>query len=378
MSIRRRTWTTRGGDRHEAWILDYYDAQGDRHTETYSRRKEAEARHAAVHVSIRAGTHTAAAKSITVLEAAEDWMIRVELEQRERTTIRQYRQHLAHIEPLLGREKLSDLTTPRIAAFRDQLLSRLSRPLSRKVLTSLKSILGEAQRRGNVAQNVALPVSVSPDKRGKRKLEVGVDIPTVAEIKNILAAAQGRARPTLITAVFSGLRGSELRGLRWSDVDLKRGEIHVRQRADRYGNIGAPKSQSGERAVPVGPMVVNALREWKLACPPSALGLVFPTSRGGIVRHENIIRQIFMPTQITAGVLKDGEAKYTGLHSLRHFYASWCINRKEDGGLGLPAKVVQERLGHAGIQITLDTYGHLFPRGDDGAELAAAERALLA
>jgi integrase len=57
--------------------------------------------------------------------------------------------------------------------------------------------------------------------------------------------------------------------------------------------------------------------------------------------------------------------------------ASWCINRRADGGLELPAKVVQARLGHASIVMTLDTYGHLFPRGDDGAELAAAERALL-
>jgi integrase len=71
------------------------------------------------------------------------------------------------------------------------------------------------------------------------------------------------------------------------------------------------------------------------------------------------------------------QAKYTGLHALRHFYASWCINRKVDGGLELPAKVVQERLGHSSITVTLDTYGHLFPRGDDQAELAAAEKALL-
>jgi integrase len=70
-------------------------------------------------------------------------------------------------------------------------------------------------------------------------------------------------------------------------------------------------------------------------------------------------------------------AKYTGLHALRHFYASWCINRKIDGGLELPAKVVQERLGHSSITVTLDTYGHLFPRGDDADELAAAETALL-
>ena len=71
-------------------------------------------------------------------------------------------------------------------------------------------------------------------------------------------------------------------------------------------------------------------------------------------------------------------AKYTGLHALRHFYASWCINRKADGGLELPPKVVQERLGHSTIAMTLDVYGHLFPRHDDSEELAAAERALLA
>jgi integrase len=79
---------------------------------------------------------------------------------------------------------------------------------------------------------------------------------------------------------------------------------------------------------------------------------------------------------------KDGkpmlQPKYTGLHPLRHFYASWCINRRADGGLELPAKLVQERLGHSSIVMTMDTYGHLFPRTDDGAELAAAESALLA
>jgi integrase len=71
-------------------------------------------------------------------------------------------------------------------------------------------------------------------------------------------------------------------------------------------------------------------------------------------------------------------AKYTGLHALRHFYASWCINRRLDGGLELPAKVVQERLGHSSIMMTMDVYGHLFPRGDDAAELEAAEKSLLA
>ena len=96
------------------------------------------------------------------------------------------------------------------------------------------------------------------------------------------------------------------------------------------------------------------------------------------------MRHILDPVLIAAGVTKPGVnaqgkpiavAKY-GWHSLRHFYASWCINRKVDGGLELPPKVVQERMGHASSAITQDVYGHLFPSGDDGAELAAAEQAL--
>jgi integrase len=80
---------------------------------------------------------------------------------------------------------------------------------------------------------------------------------------------------------------------------------------------------------------------------------------------------------IKAGVTVKGRAKYTGLHALRHFYASWCINRRVDGGLELPPKVVQERLGHSSIMMTMDVYGHLFPRGDDAAELEAAELSLM-
>ena len=62
--------------------------------------------------------------------------------------------------------------------------------------------------------------------------------------------------------------------------------------------------------------------------------------------------------------------------ALRHIYASWCVNRTKDGGLGLPPKNVQERLGHSSITITLDTYGHLF-KGDDAEEIDAAEQTLL-
>jgi integrase len=379
MSVRKRTWTTSKGEAKEAWIVDYTDQEGDRHIETFERKKDADEYHATVKVDVRQGVHTPQSKGITVAEAADDWIKYVELEGRERTTLIAYRQQVdLHINPRLGREKLAKLTTPRINAFRDDLLVNMSRAMAKKVLVSLKSLLKDARRRGNVAQNVALDVSISPDKRGKAKLKAGIDIPTPDEIKRIVHAATGKARPFLLTAIFTGLRSSELRGLRWQDVDLKKGELHVRQRADRFGVIGKPKSQSGDRTIPLGPLVLNTLKEWRLACPKGELGLVFPNGNGNIEDHANLVKRVLWPVQIAAGVVDaKGNAKYAGLHSLRHFYASWCSNRRADGGLELPMKTVQARLGHSSIMMTSDTYGHLFPRGDDGGELAEAERRLL-
>ncbi len=151
-----------------------------------------------------------------------------------------------------------------------------------------------------------------------------MDIPTREEIKAIVGALEGRWRPVLLTAIFTGLRASELRGLRWEDVDVAKRELHVRQRADRYLVIGSPKSESSERAVPLSPIVVNALREWKLACPMSDLDLVFPSKSGRVEHHATVVRRGLAPAMIRAGVTVDGHAKYTGLHALRHFYASWC------------------------------------------------------
>jgi integrase len=379
MSVRKRKWITRGGEAKEAWIVDYVDQQGDRHIETFARKKEADAYAQQVGVDVRTGTHTPVSKSITVAQAAEDWITSARLEGREAATLAQYRQHARHINGRVGNLKLASLTTPRINAFRDDLLATMSRVMARKVMSSLKSLLRDAQRRGNVAQNVALGVKrIDADKRREGRLKVGVDIPAADEIKAIINAA-GRWRPLLMTAAFSGLRGSELRGLRWDDVDLKGGELHVRQRADRYNVIGSLKSKAGHRVVPLGPLVLNVLREWKLACPHGELRLVFPTASGRIATH-NHLRRVFKAAVRAAGLTDhpQGQPKYAGLHALRHFYASWCINPLDRGGQGLPPKVVQERLGHSSIVMTMDTYGHLFPAGDDaGKRLADAERALL-
>jgi integrase len=291
--------------------------------------------------------------------------------------------------------KLSQLSAPMVREFEDQLArDGRSAAMVRKVRVSLSSLISDALERGNVTHNVVRELRARrkpgkerrAERRQRGKLKIGVDIPTREEIRAIVEAGKGRWRPLLLTAIFTGLRASELRGLRWQDIDFEKRELHVRQRADRYLSIGSLKSESSERAVPLPPIVVNTLREWKLECRKNGLDLVFPSKFGRVEHHATVVRRGLAPVQIDAGVTvtgqgKDGtpavRAKYPGLHALRHFYASWCINRRIDGGLELPLKLVQARLGHASITMTADTYGHLFPRGDDAAELASAEKSLL-
>jgi integrase len=376
MAVRRRMWRTKGGERREAWVVDYLDAQGDRHIETYSRKKDADGRYATVQVHVREGIHTPESRSLTVTQAAKQWLTTAELERLERSTLDHYAAHVhKHIVPRIGTVKLSTLTAPMVNGFRDELLHDLSRAMARKVLASFRSIIIDARRRGTVAHNVAEGVKITKDKRAAKKLEVGRDIPTPDEVRRILAAANGSWRAFLVVAAFAGLRASELRGLRWRDADLATGTIHVRQRADAWGSIGQPKTHTGQRAIPIGPFVVNTMREWRLASPSGEL--VFPGRNGGPVVHKTVQHAGYWPAQRAAGVVDGGKPKYPGIHALRHFFASWCINRRRDGGLELPLKVVQQRLGHSTIVMTADTYGHLFPRGDDQEELAAAEQALL-
>ncbi|UHD44934.1 site-specific integrase [Aureimonas altamirensis] len=414
MSVRKRTWTTPKGEHKTAWVVDYFDGQGVRRLKTFKLKKEADAFSATASVEVRQGTHVADSASVTVNAAGKLWLATATASGLERSTTAQYRQHLElHMAPLIGDTLLSKLNVPAVRQFEDDLReSGRSPAMVRKVITSLGSLLSDAQERGLVGRNVVREKSRTRakgkdkrlERRQKGKLKIGVDIPSRDEIRAIIAKLEDRWRPVLLTAIFCGLRASEIRGLRWMDVDVDRREIHVRQRADRFNDIGRPKSEAGERTVPVPPMVANALRELRLSYSRPIIGrdtagsllreearpehLVFPNGSGKVESLANIINRGLCPVQVTAGVTmdsgkvdKDGvailQAKYRGMHSLRHFYASWCINRPEDGGLGLPPKVVQERMGHSSILMTMDVYGHLFPKADHADEMAEAERSLV-
>ena len=381
MAVRKRRWVNDKGEHHEAWVVDYC-ANGKRHTKTLEKKRDADRFRANVTVDVGKGIHTPESRSLTVAQAGKQWLDYIEREGIERSTLDHYRTHVnRHIVPRIGAAKLATLTTPEVNDFRDQLVADLSRALARKVLVSFRSIIKDARRRGTIAHNVVEGVKIASDKRNKRKLQVGRDIPTPDDVRRILTAAPGGCWQALLAvAAFAGLRASELRGLRWRDVDLNTGMIHVRQRADAWGTIGRPKTETSERVIPVGPFVINTLRQWKLANPKS--DLVFSGKNGGPVSHSVMMNSGYWPAQRGAGLVVNPDAekpkpKYSGIHGLRHFFASWCINRRRDGGLELPLKTVSERLGHSTIVLTADTYGHLFPMGDESEELAAAERVLL-
>ncbi len=390
MSISKRRWVTKGVEK-EAWVVRYTDTAGKRRLKTFAKKRDADAFHEQTKTDVRKGLHVADSATVTVAEAGKLWLASCAAHGLEQSTLEQYRQHLdLHIVPHIGAVKLSRVMRPTVRAFQDSMREAgASTAMVRKVTVSLGSILADSQERGLVAHNAVREIRRGKAQGGrqKRKLQVGVDIPTPAEVGAMLGHARpGKWRSVLTVAALTGMRASELRGLRWADVDLKGRLIHVRQRADRYRAIGLPKSEAGQRAIPIGATVVNTLKEWKLACPKGEL--VFPNADGAPLASAKLASYVLWPPQEAAGLTietdkRDAEGqpirspKYMGMHALRHFYASWCINRKADGGLELPGKVVQERLGHSSITMTMDVYGHLFPSGDNGSELDAAEKALL-
>jgi integrase len=379
-SIRKRTWNTKGKGERSAWIVAYLH-NGKQHIRTFSTKKAAAGWRAEMIVDKQKGVHVPTSTSILVAGAAARWLDQARNDGLEPSTIAAYEQAVRlHIEPFLGAVKLVDLTTASVEDFRNRLRREgRSSVMVSKVTTALGGILGHAMSLGLASRN---PVREAVQygkrrqrlsKRHEKRLEVGVDIPTKEELRLILAHASERWRPLIVTAIFTGLRASELRGLTWKDVDLKTATLRVRQRADKWKTIGSPKSATSAREVPLVPMVVNTLKEWRLACPKGEAGLVFPDDAGKIEAHHNIHRNALGRAQQAAGLCDDWRAPKYGMHSLRHAAASMLIEAGE-----FSPKEIQTIMGHSSIQMTYDVYGHLLapPQGVD-KKMAALQARLV-
>lgn len=149
--------------------------------------------------------------------------------------------------------------------------------------------------------------------------------------------------PMIATAVLSGLREGELLALRWGDIDLDTGTIHV-NRSYRKGRFTEPKSKYARRAVSIPSQLCDILRPLK----GESDELCFPRN-GRPWSNSTLLRGHFYP------LLKAFGIKKIRWHDLSHTYAALMIS------INCPIKWLQRQLGHSSISITLDYYGHLLP-----------------
>ena len=190
------------------------------------------------------------------------------------------------------------------------------------------------------------------------------------EIDALLRAATSAYRPLLATAIFTGLRQSELLGLKWADVDFDGGVVHVRRQLDRSGSYTQPKTSKALRDVVLMPSLAALLQEHGLGSAHSGpTNPVFVTATGRPMYYRNVTRRGLTAAITKAGLAREGEPRLR-FHDLRHTYASLLIAQ------GLNVVFISRQLGHASPSMTLDVYGGLFDRAEharrasDGLEAA--------
>lgn len=301
----------------------------------------------------------------------------------EQTTLVGYKHRAKAMKAYPWDKYLHELTPPDIVKFRTWLLDTYSRDFARRTLSSFHSVLIEMKHQGYISGDPAARITVRSDGRYEEDNRE-VEIPTDQEVRALLAAADQmgevskqhatawlRYRPLIYLAVFTGMRPSEYRGLAWSHVLPDR--ITVRQRADQYNKVGPVKSRAGRRTLYIPKALSEMLLAWKKECPASDLDLVFPTATGLPMALNNVTRRCWEPLLEAAGLMdadpdcEDGtmRPRYTP-YALRHYFASKLIEK------GTDLKFIQTAMGHADIQLTLNTYGHLI-RGKEDAHKARAE-----
>jgi integrase len=333
--------------------------EGKRLFKTFATLAEAKAWRSEAQVALRRGTMRAASSG-TLREAAEAW-----LEGAKRGAIRNRSGHaykpsairgyetalVARVLPVLGGLRLSEIRRVDVQDFADRLCADGLDPSTvRNTLMPLRAIFRRAVARGEVAVNPTSGLEL-PAMEGARDR-----IASPAEAVALLAALPERDRAIWATAMYAGLRRGELLALRWEDVDLAGGVIHVERSWDAKEGAVGPKSRAGWRTVPIPAALRDYLVEHKLRS-GRHVGLVFGTSYAQPFTPSNVRKRA------NAAWLRAG-LEPIGLHECRHTFASLMI------AAGVNAKALSAYMGHSSVTITLDRYGHLMP----GNETEAAAR----
>jgi len=269
-----------------------------------------------------------------------------------------------HIMPALGNKFLTQLKPEHLQKYySDKLNAGLSAQTVRHHHTALHKALQTAVEWGLLTRNVADAVKSPRPQPNEIKIWNEDELNTFIE--------QAKISPyyaLFYTALFTGMRRSEFLALRWEDVDLLLCQIHVHRSLHvlKGGNIifRAPKTAKGKRMIALSPSLTSTLREHREKQQLERLGT--PIKEDDFV-FCNIDGKPLLSNTVThawSKLIKRLGLKQIRLHDARHTHASLMLKQ------GAHPKIVQERLGHSGIQITLDIYSHVAP----GLQEAAANR----
>ncbi|MEX2111895.1 MAG: site-specific integrase [Pirellulales bacterium] len=256
-----------------------------------------------------------------------------------------------HIGRRIGGVKLQKLTPAHVQGLYAEMdrdgVGAHPRRLAHAVL---RRALSHALRQGLIVRNVC--DAVEPPKVPKSKI-MPLDQKQVAAL---LDAAKGdRLEALYHLAIGSGMREGEMFGLHWSSLDLAAGTVSVKQSLAEVGgklSVGEPKSGAARRQIGLPQHAIKALeahRRRQMAAGFGGCEFVFCNQSGGPMRRSHFHAGDFKPLLRKAGL---PDCRF---HDLRHTHATLCLLAGEN------PKVVQERLGHANISITLDTYSHVLP-----------------
>ena len=273
-----------------------------------------------------------------------------------------------HLVPRLGRYRLTKLTPAAVREAQASLLaSGLSTSTVREVIGILRHALRAAVDEGLVYRNVV-------DSVRRPRLQRDEVVPPDADA---VAAILEEARATPFHALFAfmasmGVRRGEAIGLRWSDVDLERRTCSINQTFQRVrgGGLQAqpPKSSRGRRQIALDEDTVELLRGHRAAQVEHRLGVGAAYADRGLV-FANASGAPCDPARVShafEAVRRRAGHPKVRLHDLRHYHATALL------AANTHIRVVQERLGHATISVTLGTYSHLLPGLDAQAAEAAA------
>jgi integrase len=256
-----------------------------------------------------------------------------------------------HVLPRLGDHRVDEIDVDDIVKLISDLRERgYAGSTIQSILKPLSRLLAHAQRRDLIPDNPVSRLERSERPRvGKREQQVL----NRDEIGLLLEAAAPRYRILLATAIFSGLRQSELLGLRWRNIDFVDELIHVRSALDRQRRDVHPKTPNAVRDVVLMPDLAQALRQHQMESPFSGPDhFVFTTKLGTPLHWANVSKRALKPALKKAGI------QPLRWHDLRHTFASLLIAGSAN------VVFVSRQLGHSSSDITLRVYAHLFDRAE--------------